>query len=405
MINEEIKKFEDRYGAPEFEAGQDSSLEKFKARKIKNQMKKYGIKPTDTDIDVADAVSRDVLSKVIAEDNDKIEEGVGSIIGKIASKMAKSSTKKMPKTDEVARLEAQKAIELEKQLNTGIKVGTMPLAVSGLTSDQNEKDSKALDVPPNNPEEDEDNENDQPDPNEELRIKIMQYLNPRIVKSHELKNYMTRANIKEEIIAKLNEIATSKLDLYKKAIAINAPVDLSEGKKENKQKLKNFLRQTGAHAYIKNVTQGSSMLKMGREVVQNPKISSQKAAALYRYLPNVKTPEAIRAEHDALHAAPVQEEVEQLDEASRNPNVMRQGRTKVVKARVRGGKVQRRKRLSAVKGYTIRGGKLKRMSAQERLRRKRGQRRGKIKRKAKQARALMRRKRSMRRRASLGLKE
>ena len=86
-------------------------------------------------------------------------------------------------------------------------------------------------------------------------------------------------------------------------------------------------------------------------------------------------------------------------------NVQKMGRKKLVRARVRGGKVQRRKKLSAVKGYTIRGGKLKRMSMQERIRRKRGQRRGKVKRKAKMARALMRRKRSMRKRASLGLKE
>jgi hypothetical protein len=67
--------------------------------------------------------------------------------------------------------------------------------------------------------------------------------------------------------------------------------------------------------------------------------------------------------------------------------------------------VQRRKKVSAVKGYTIRGGKLKRMSAAERLRRKRGARIGKIKRKAKMSRAIMKRKRSLRKRASLGLKE
>jgi hypothetical protein len=45
------------------------------------------------------------------------------------------------------------------------------------------------------------------------------------------------------------------------------------------------------------------------------------------------------------------------------------------------------------------------MSAAERLRRKRGARIGKIKRKAKMSRAIMKRKRSLRKRASLGLKE
>ena len=92
-------------------------------------------------------------------------------------------------------------------------------------------------------------------------------------------------------------------------------------------------------------------------------------------------------------------ELEQLDEA----NVQKMGRVKLIRARVRGGKVQRRKKVSAVKGYTIRGGKLTRMSAKEKLDRKRGARRGKIKRKAKMARALIKRKRSLRKRASLGL--
>jgi hypothetical protein len=84
-------------------------------------------------------------------------------------------------------------------------------------------------------------------------------------------------------------------------------------------------------------------------------------------------------------------------------NVVRMGRKKLVKARVRGGKVQRRKVVSGVKGYTIRGGKLTRMSSAERLRRRIAQRKGKVKRRAKLARALIKRKRSLRRRQSLGL--
>jgi hypothetical protein len=84
-------------------------------------------------------------------------------------------------------------------------------------------------------------------------------------------------------------------------------------------------------------------------------------------------------------------------------NVVRMGRKKLVKARVRGGKVQRRKVVSGVKGYTIRGGKLTRMTASERLRRRIAQRKGKVKRRAKLARALIKRKRSLRRRQSLGI--
>jgi hypothetical protein len=314
-MSELTEGFEDRYGSPDFEQGKGANLEKFKQRKEKTQMKKYGIKPTDTNIDVADLITRDVVGKVLSE-------------------------------------------EMPKQ----------------------ELDVKSIDNQDDNEEED-NGEEEVDDTKKEMRVKIMQYLNPRVVKSHELKNYMSRSNIKEGIAARLNEIASAKLDLYKKAIAINATVDLSEARRM------------------------SAAEKLGRAFdleQQRSALSRQRGIEL------LKTPESIRAAHDALHSKSATEEeseVDQLDEASRNPNVMRQGRTKVVKARVRGGKVQRRKRLSAVKGYTIRGGKLKRMTAQERLRRKRGQRVGKIKRKAKQARALMRRKRSLRRRASLGLKE
>jgi hypothetical protein len=84
-------------------------------------------------------------------------------------------------------------------------------------------------------------------------------------------------------------------------------------------------------------------------------------------------------------------------------NVQKMGRKKLIRARVRGGKVQRRKVVSGVKGYTIRGGKMTKMTAAERLRRKISQRKGKLKRKAKMARALIKRKRSMRKRASMGL--
>lgn len=85
---------------------------------------------------------------------------------------------------------------------------------------------------------------------------------------------------------------------------------------------------------------------------------------------------------------------EQLDEA----------RIKILKARVRGGKVQRRKKISNVAGFKLAsGGKLQRMSPAERRNRKLGQKRGKIKRKSKMRLAIMKRKRSLRKRASIGL--
>jgi hypothetical protein len=85
-------------------------------------------------------------------------------------------------------------------------------------------------------------------------------------------------------------------------------------------------------------------------------------------------------------------------------NVQKMGRKKLIRLRIRGGKVQRRKQFSAVKGYTIRKGKMVRIPPSERLKRKLGARRAKIKRRAKMARALLKRKRSLRKRRSLGLK-
>jgi hypothetical protein len=90
---------------------------------------------------------------------------------------------------------------------------------------------------------------------------------------------------------------------------------------------------------------------------------------------------------------------EKLDEA----NVMRMGRTKLIKVRVRKGKVQRRKKFSAVPGYTIRGGKLTRMLPAERRHRKMGVRRSKFKRRAKLNMSLRKRKISLRRRRAMGL--
>jgi len=84
-------------------------------------------------------------------------------------------------------------------------------------------------------------------------------------------------------------------------------------------------------------------------------------------------------------------------------NVLKMGRTKLVKVRVRKGKIQRRKKFSAVKGYTIRGGKLTRMMPAERRHRKISARRSKFKRRAKLKTSLRKRKISLRKRTALGL--
>ena len=84
-------------------------------------------------------------------------------------------------------------------------------------------------------------------------------------------------------------------------------------------------------------------------------------------------------------------------------NIQKMGRTKLVKARIRGGKIQRRRKVSGVQGYTMRGGRIIRMSPQERRNRKMAAKKSKFKRRAKLGQALRKRKMSLRRRGSLGL--
>lgn len=84
-------------------------------------------------------------------------------------------------------------------------------------------------------------------------------------------------------------------------------------------------------------------------------------------------------------------------------NVLKMGRTKLIRVRVRKGKIQRRKKFSAVKGYTIRGGKLTRMMPAERRHRKVAARRSKFKRRAKLKLSLRKRKISLKKRRALGL--
>jgi hypothetical protein len=84
-------------------------------------------------------------------------------------------------------------------------------------------------------------------------------------------------------------------------------------------------------------------------------------------------------------------------------NIQRMGRMKLIRVRIRKGKVQRRKKVSAVAGFTMRGGRMIRMSPMERRHRKMAARRSKFKRRAKLGQALRKRNMSLRRRNSMGL--
>lgn len=71
--------------------------------------------------------------------------------------------------------------------------------------------------------------------------------------------------------------------------------------------------------------------------------------------------------------------------------------------RVRGGKVQRRKKVADKPGYKVKDGKVVRMKASERLKRKRGAKKSARKRKGKKSQIARATKRSMRKRKSKGL--
>lgn len=84
-------------------------------------------------------------------------------------------------------------------------------------------------------------------------------------------------------------------------------------------------------------------------------------------------------------------------------STLNEARIRIIKARIRNGKVQRRKKVSNVPGLTIRFGKLTRMTPGERRRRKLGAKRAKLKRRSKKSIILMKRRRSLRKRQALGL--
>ncbi len=104
------------------------------------------------------------------------------------------------------------------------------------------------------------------------------------------------------------------------------------------------------------------------------------------------------------------EEVEELDEAKRNPNIIKQGRITKIRRRIRRNAkgrivVQKNRRRSGIKGYKIVGNTVRRIPANVRLRKARLLKRSwKTTRRAKLRRSLLKRKISMRRRASMGLR-
>jgi len=98
-----------------------------------------------------------------------------------------------------------------------------------------------------------------------------------------------------------------------------------------------------------------------------------------------------------------QDDTEELNNDDVAESLDEAGRFKIVRVRIRNGKIQRRKKISTVKGWTFRGGRFTRMSATERRHRRMGARKAKIKRRAEKSRIRLHMKRSLRKRHALGL--
>lgn len=97
-------------------------------------------------------------------------------------------------------------------------------------------------------------------------------------------------------------------------------------------------------------------------------------------------------------------EMRKMVAAQMDEEVLEEGpRISIVRGRIRGGKIQRRKKVSNVPGFTLRGGKMVRMSASERRKRRLGAKRAKIKVRAKRTQMLRKRKLSLQKRKRLGL--
>ena len=101
----------------------------------------------------------------------------------------------------------------------------------------------------------------------------------------------------------------------------------------------------------------------------------------------------------------------ELDEVTkRNPNIIRMGRINKIRRRIRRNAkgrivIQKNVRRSGIKGYRIKGNRVVRIPATERLRKARLLKRSwKTTRRAKIRRTLLKRKLSMRRRSSIGLR-
>jgi hypothetical protein len=106
---------------------------------------------------------------------------------------------------------------------------------------------------------------------------------------------------------------------------------------------------------------------------------------------------------DVLEDKAEEPKVTQSTEQEVSEEELKEARIAIVKARIRGGKIQRRKKVSNVPGFTMRGGQLTRMSASERRRRKLGAKKAARKTRTKKTQMLRKRRMSLMKRKRLGI--
>lgn len=83
--------------------------------------------------------------------------------------------------------------------------------------------------------------------------------------------------------------------------------------------------------------------------------------------------------------------------------VFEAGRFKIVRARVRAGKILRRHKVATQTGFTMRGGRVHKMAPRERMNRRLSQKKAKYKRRSKKHQTALSTRKAMRKRRSIGL--
>jgi hypothetical protein len=102
-------------------------------------------------------------------------------------------------------------------------------------------------------------------------------------------------------------------------------------------------------------------------------------------------------------AMPSLPSVENAKNSLSEEDELHEGRIRVIKARMRNGKIQRRKKVSNVPGMKLIGGQLKRMTASERRARKLGAKKAARTGRGKRSQALRRRKMTLAKKSRLGI--